>query len=99
MGKRPFDVVDLTGTGVIIDLTGDSNERPVKSKNEMPWIPKLSKHDPSKKSKVVRLSVRDNINMRELRNDAAWFEDAELLFKVAMAHPLSWGCTRCCGVS
>ena len=26
MGKRPVDVVDLTGTDVVIDLTSDSNE-------------------------------------------------------------------------
>ena len=41
--------------------------------------------DPSEKIKVARrLSVRDNINMSEFRNDAAWFEEAELLFNVAM---------------
>ena len=93
MGKRLADVVDLTGTDVIIDLTSDSNEcvgdteplRPVKSKIEIPWTSKLPKHDPSNKIKVARrLSVRDNINMSELRKDAAWFEEAELLFKVAM---------------
>ena len=93
MGKRPVDVVDLTGTDVIIDLTSDSNEcvgdteplRPVKSNIEIPWTSKLPKHDPSKKIKVARrLSVRDNINMSELRKDAAWFEEAELLFKGAM---------------
>ena len=95
MGKRPVDVVDLTAD-VIIDLTSDSNEcvgdteplRPVQSKIEIPWTSKLPKHDPSKKIKVARrLSVRDNINMSELRKDAAaaWFEEAELLFKVAMA--------------
>ena len=93
MGKRPVDVVDLTGTDVIIDLRSDSDEcvgdteplRPVKSKNEIPWISKLPKHDPPKKIKVARrLSVRDNINMSELRKDAAWFEEAEQLFKDAM---------------
>ena len=91
MGKRPVDVVDLTAD-VIIDLTSDFNEcvgdteplRPVKSKIEIPWTSKLPKHDPSKKIKARPLSVRDNINMSELRKDAAWFEEAELLFKVAM---------------
>ena len=94
MVKRPVDAVDLTRTNVIIDLTSDSNEcvgdteplRPVKSKIEIPWTSKLPKHDPSKKIKVARrLSVRDNINMSELRKDAVWFEEAELLFRVAMA--------------
>ena len=94
MVKRPVDVVDLTWTDVIIDLTSDSNElvgdveplRPVKSKVEIPWMSKLPKHDPSSTIKVARrMSAQDNINMRELRKDAAWFEEAELLFKVAMA--------------
>ena len=94
MGKRPVDVVDLTGTDVIIDLTSDSNEcagdteplRPVKSTITIPWMSKLPQHDPSKKIKVARrLSVRDYMNMSELRKDTAWFEEAELLFKVAMA--------------
>ena len=91
MGKRPVDVVDLTAD-VIIDLTSDFNEcvgdteplRPVKSKIEIPWTSKLPKHDPSKKIKARPLSVRDNINMSELRKDAAWFEEADLLFTVAM---------------
>ena len=94
LGKRPVDVVDLTGTDVIIDLTIDFNEcvgdtellRPVKSKIDIPWMSKLPKHDPSEKIKVARrLSSRDNMNMSELRKDAAWFEEAELLFKAAMA--------------
>ena len=94
MGKRPVDVVDLTGTDVFIDLTSDSNEcvgdtkplLPIKSNIEIPWTSKLPKHDPSKKIKVARrLSVRDNINISELRKDAVWFEEAELLFRVAMA--------------
>ena len=94
MGKRPVDAVDLTGTDVIIDLTSDSNEcvgdieplRPVKSKITIPWMSKLPKHDPSEKIKVARrLSVRENINMSELRKDAAWFEETERLLKVAMA--------------
>ena len=93
MGKRPVDVVDLTGTDVIIDLTSDSNEcvgdiealRPVKSKTEIPWMSKLPKLDPTSKSKVARpMSAQDNINMRELRKDEAWCEEAEQLFKDAM---------------
>ena len=93
MVKRPVDVVDLTGTDVIIDLASDSNEcvgdteplRPVKSKIEIPWMSKLPKFDPSSKSKVARpMSAQDNINMRELRKDAAWFEEAELGFKTSM---------------
>ena len=93
MVKRPVDAVDLTGTDAIIDLTSDSNEcvgdteplRPAKSKIEIPWTSKLPKHDPSKTTKVARrLSVRDNINMSEFRKDAVWFEEAELLFKVAI---------------
>ena len=93
MVKRPVDAVDLTGTDVIIDLTIASNEcvgdtealRPVKSKIEIPWMSKLPKHDPSEKIHVARrLSAQDNRNMSELRKDAAWFEEAELLFKVAM---------------
>ena len=93
MGKRPVDVVDLTGTDVIIDLTIESNEcvgdieplRPFKSKIDIPWMSKLPKHDPSKKIKVARrLSSRCNMNMSELRKDADWFEEAELLFKAAM---------------
>ena len=94
MGKQPVGVVDLTWTDVIIDLTSDSNEcvggtehlLPLKSKIEIPWMSKLPKNDPSKKLKVSRrLSVRDCLKMSELRKDAAWFEEAELLFKVAMA--------------
>ena len=58
MVKRPVDVVDLTWTDVLIDLTSDSNEcvgdiealRPVKSKVEIPWMSKLPKHDPSSKN-------------------------------------------------
>ena len=93
MGKRPVEVVDLTRTAVIIDLTSDSNEcvgdtkplLPVKSKIEIPWMSKLPKHDPSEKIKVARrLSAQDNINMSELLKDAAWFEEAEQLFKDAM---------------
>ena len=93
MGKRPVHFVDLTGTEVIIDLTSDSNEcvgdteplRPAKSHIEIPWISKLPKHAPSKKMKVARrLRVRDSINLNELRKDAAWFEEAEQLFKDAM---------------
>ena len=93
MGKRPVDAVDLPGTDIIIDLTSDSNEcvgdteplRPVKSKIEILWTSKKPKHDPSKKIKVARrFSVRDYLNMSGLRKDAAWFEEAELLFKVAM---------------
>ena len=93
MVKRPVDVVDLTWTDVIIDLTSDSNEcvgdteplRPVKSKVEIPWMSKLPKHDPSSKIKVARrMSAQDNINMSELRKDAAWFEEAEQLFNYAM---------------
>ena len=93
MRKRPVDAVDLTGTDVIIDLTSDSNEcvgdteplRPVQSKIEIPWTSKLPKHDPSKTMKVARrLSERDNINLSELRKDAAWFEKAERLFMVAL---------------
>ena len=89
MTKRPVEVIDLTSDDVIIDLTGDSNEcvgdtkplLPVKS----PWMSKLPKHGPSKAIKVGRrLSARDNINMRELLKDAAWFEEAEQLFKYAM---------------
>ena len=57
MGKRPVDVVDLTGTELIIDLTSDSNEcggdteplRPVTSKIAIPWMSKLPKHDLSEK--------------------------------------------------
>ena len=93
MVKRPVDVVDLIRTDVIIDLTSDSNEcvgdteplRPVTSKVEIPWMSKLPKHDPSEKIKVARrLSAQDNINMSELLKDAAWFEEAEQLFKDAM---------------
>ena len=93
MVKRPVDVVDLTLPDVLIDLTSDSNElvgdveplRPVKSKVEIPWMSKLPKHDPSSKIRVARrMSAQDNINMRELRKDAAWFEEAEQLFKDAM---------------
>ena len=95
MVKRPVDAVDLTGTDVIIGLTSDSNEcvgdtkcvRPVKSKIEIPWMSKLPKHDPLKKRCVARrLSVRDNINLSELRKNAAWFEEAERLFKVALPY-------------
>ena len=93
MGKRPVHFVDLTGTEVITDLTSDSNEcvgdteplRPAKSNIEIPWISKLPKHAPSKKMKVARrLSERDNINLSELRKYAAWFEEAERLFMVAL---------------
>ena len=64
MGERPVDVVDLTGTDVIIDLASDSNEcvgdiepvRPVKTKIEIPWMPKLPKRDPSDKIKVASFS-------------------------------------------
>ena len=93
MVKRPVDLVDLTWTDVIIDLTSDSNEcvgdteplRPVTSKVEIPWMSKLPKHDPSSKIKVARrMSAQDTINMSGLRKDAAWFEEAELLFNVAM---------------
>ncbi len=93
MGKRSGDVVDLTRTVVIIDLTNDSNEcvcdtehlRPIKSRTEIPWMSKLPKHDPSKKRCLARrLSARDSINMSELRRDAAWFEEAELRFSGAM---------------
>ena len=93
MVKRPVDVVDLTWTDVIIDLTSDSNEcvgdteplRPVKSKVEIPWMSKLPPPDPFKKYNVARrLSVRDQINIRELRKNAAWFDESELLFKAAM---------------
>ena len=67
MGKRPVDVVDLTGTDVIIDLTIDSNEcvgdteplRPVKSKIEIPWTSKLPKHDHSKKIKLVVAGMKN----------------------------------------
>ena len=92
MVKRPVDVVDLTD--VIIDLTSDSNEcvgdtecvRPVKYKIEIPWMSKLPKHDPSEKIKVARrLSAQDNINISELKKDAAWFEEAEQLFNTAMS--------------
>ena len=91
MGKRPVDVVDLTGTDDMIDLISDSNKcivdtepiRRVKSKIEIPWMSKLPKPDPFKKyGKSRRLSVRDNINMSELRKDAAWLEGAELLVGV-----------------
>ena len=93
MVKRPVDVVDLTLPDVLIDLTSDSNElvgdveplRPVKSKVEIPWMSKLPKHDPSSTIKVARrMSAQDNINMSELRKDAAWFEEAEQLFNYAM---------------
>ena len=87
MGKRPVHFVDLTGTEVIIDLTSDSNEcvgdteplRPAKSHIEIPWISKLPKHPPSKKRKVEITSM-----VRELRKDAAWYEEAERLFNVAL---------------
>ena len=87
MGKRPVQFVDLTGTEVIIDLTSDSNEcvgdteplRPAKSHIEIPWISKLPKHAPSKKRKVEITSM-----VRELRKDAAWYEEAERLFNVAL---------------
>ena len=93
MVKRPVDAVDLTRTDVIIDLTSDSNEcvgdtealRPVKSKIEIPWMSKLPKHDPSEKIQIARrLSAQDNRNMSEDLKDAAWFEEAEQLFKDAM---------------
>ena len=88
MGKRPVDVVDLTGADVMIDLTRDSEPLPrVKSKIKIPWISKLPKHDPSKKMKVAcRLSERENINLSELRKYALWFEQAEVLFSAAMPH-------------
>ena len=91
MVKRPVDAVDLTGADVIIDLTSDFNEcvgdieclRPVKSKIEIPWMSKLPSRAPSEKIKVARrLSAQDNINMRELLKDAAWFEEAEQLSRM-----------------
>ena len=110
MGKRAVDVVDLTGADVI-DLTSDPNEcvrdtESLKSRIEIPWMSKLPKHDPSSKIRVARrMSAQDNINMRELRKDAAWFEEAEQLFKDAMP-PLHYPTrcrgdviTRCCGVN
>ena len=92
-GKRRVEVVDLTATAVIIDLTSDSNEcvgdfehlRPVKSQIVIPWLSKLPKRDPSTiKCVARRLSVRDNIIASEFRKDEAWFEEAELCFNVAM---------------
>ena len=83
--ERPVEVIDLTSDDVIIDLTSDCNELPVRSKINIPWMSKLPKLDPSKKIQLARrLSVRDKIDMGELRKDAAWFEETELLFKVAM---------------
>ena len=84
MGKRPVDVVDLTSDSD--ECVGDTEPlRPAKSQIEIPWMSKLPKHDPSKKMKVARrLSERDLINLSELRKDAAWFEEAELLFKTSM---------------
>ena len=85
MAKRPVEVIDLTSDDVIIDLTSDCNELPVRSKMNIPWMSKLPKLDPSKKIQLARrLSVREKIDLGELRKDASWFEETELLFKVAM---------------
>ena len=93
MGKRPVDVVHLTGTDDVIDLTSDSNKcvvdteplRRVKPRIEIPWMSKLPPPDPFKKHNVARrLSVRDQINTRELRKNAARFHESELRFKAAM---------------
>ena len=93
MGKRPVDVIYFTGTDDVIDLISDSNKcvvdteplRRVKPKIEIPWITNLPPPDPFKKYNVARrLSVRDQINIRELRKNAAWFDESELRFKAAM---------------
>ena len=72
-GKRRVEVVDLTGTSVIIDLTSDVDAcvgdtehlRPVKSQIVIPWLSKLCG--------ARRLSVRDNVRASEFRKDASWF--------------------------
>ena len=93
MRKRPVDVVDLTGTDDVIDLISGSNKcvvdtepiRRVKPKLEIPWMSKLPPPDPFKKYNVARrLSVREQITIRELRKNAAWFDESELRFKAAM---------------
>ena len=93
MRNRRVDVVDLTGTDDIIDLTLDCPDcaavsrpsAPVSSTILIPWISKHSLSDPSEKRNVARRMIeREAINVSELRKDAAWFEEAELLFKAAM---------------
>ena len=92
MGKRRAEVVDLTKPDEIIDLTQDSNRncaggtghlRGAQSNAEIQWISKRPKLDPLRR--LARpLSARDNMNLSELRKDAFWFEQAELLFSAAM---------------
>ena len=99
MGKRPVESVDLTGTGVIIDLTSDSNEcvgdtehlRPVKSNIVIPWLSKLCG--------ARRLSVRDNINASEFREDASWFGELrrDASFVVEFPEQIIKCLTRCRG--
>ena len=87
MGKRSVEVVDLTKTAVIIDLTSADTERlwAVKSNIAIPWMSKLPRHDPLKKRCVARrLSVRDQKNANEFRRDATWFDEAELRFNASM---------------
>ena len=85
MGKRPSPVVDLTGTDSDECVGGTKPLRPVQLKLEIPWISKLPKQDPSNKTKVARvLSEREIIKLSQLRKDAAWFEEAERLFKAAL---------------
>ena len=95
MGKRRIEVIDLTQPDETIDLTSVP-DKPVGDpghlrggrggSTEIEWISKLPKLEASQKKLVARaLSVRENINVSELSKDAAWFEEAELVFKVAMA--------------
>ena len=93
MGGGIDVIIDLTGTAVLLDLTSEFNEchRGEKKNSKLPkkltiqWMSKLPKKDPSKKIKVARpLSVRENIAVREISIDAAWFEEAEAAFNVAM---------------
>ena len=92
MGKRrPVDVVDLTGAGIVIDLTVIDLTSDVEPLSrvicliQIPWISKLPKHDPSKKLKWIRpWSVKEKLMLSELRKDAAWFEDVERRFKAAL---------------
>ena len=86
----PVEVVELTMPVDIIDLTSGYNKRAgdvrhlpgAKSHIEIQWISKLPKLDPLKKK--CRLRVTGSISLRELRKDADWFEQTELLFSGAM---------------
>ena len=77
----------------IIDLTNDSNRNcgggtghlpRAQSNPETQWISKRTKLDALKKVLVRPVSARDNMISSEFRKDALWYEQAEVLFSVAM---------------